>query len=175
MMRVLKYIWYNTVMVLTSWLPDITPILKFRGFLAQFAFKRCGRNLQIAKNVYIAFPNKLEIGRDVYLAYGVWIQAAGGISLEDEVLLGPYVILVSGNHTIRDGSYRFGSGSRAPICLKKGCWIGAHSTVTKGVTVGLGSLLAANAVATADIPDGCIAGGIPAKVIKQNTSSENGN
>ena len=112
MMRILKYCWFHMVMVLTSWLPDVTPVLKLRGLLARPAFRKCGRNLQIARNVYIAFTNRLELGSDVYLAYGSWIQAGGGITMEDEVLLGPYVVLIAGDHSLQNGSYRFGPGLR---------------------------------------------------------------
>ncbi len=168
MARILKYLWFNFVMLLTGWLPDLKPVLKLRGFLARPSFKKCGPNLQIAHGVYIAFSSNLSIGRDVYLANGAWIQAGGGITLEDEVLIGPYVVLIAGDHLFTNGSYRFGVGKRAPIRLCSGCWIGAHATVLKGVTVGRGALLAANAVATKDIPDYSIAGGVPAKVLSMN-------
>jgi acetyltransferase-like isoleucine patch superfamily enzyme len=162
------------VMLATAWLPDNAPFLRLRGFLARPAFKRCGRNLQIVRHVSIIFPNNLEIGRDVFLGYGSWIHAGGGIVIEDEVQLAPYAVLISGDHSLKDGSYRFGPGERGPIRLCKGCWIGSHATVTKGVTVGKGALLAANAVATTSLPDHSIAGGVPARVLKGNVVTGGG-
>lgn len=167
-MRILKYLWIHFVMLITGWLPDVTPVLKLRGLLARMAFQKCGHNLQMARNVYIAFPDRLNIGRDVYLANGAWIQAGGGITLEDEVLIGPYVVLIAGDHGYDNGSYRFAMGQRAPIHLKRGCWIGAHASVLKGVTIGEGALLAANAVANRDLPDYSISGGVPAKVLRSD-------
>lgn len=167
-MRLIKYVWYNAVMLATAWLPDLRPVLQLRGFLARPAFKKCGANFQIAHGVLINFPNCLEIGRDVYFGPGSWIHAPGGIVVEDEVQLGPYVVLITGDHTLKNGSYRHGPGNRGPIRLCRGSWVAAHATVAKGVTVGRGALLAANAVAVKDVPDFCIAGGIPAKVIKEN-------
>jgi maltose O-acetyltransferase len=131
------------------------------------ALARSDGNLQVARNVYIAFPNRLEIGRDVFLGYGAWIHAGGYVTIEDEVQLGPYAVIIAGNHSLSNGSYRFGSSDRAPIHLKKGCWVGAHVTITRGVTVGDGSVVAANAVVTQDIPPFTIAVGIPAMVVKQ--------
>jgi len=159
-------------MWMTSPLPDVTPVLRLRGFLIRPALRRCGANLQVARNVYIAFPDQLEVGRDVFIGYGTWIQAGGGITLADQVLLGPYVVLIAGDHTLVDGSYRFGPPDRAAIVLGRGCWIGAHATVTKGVTVGAGALVAANAVAVKDLPPGCVAGGVPAKVIRAADAGE---
>jgi acetyltransferase-like isoleucine patch superfamily enzyme len=170
--RIVRYFWFHFVMLLTAWLPDNTPFLRLRGFLARPAFKRCGRNLHIVRHVCVIFPNKVEIGRDVFLGYGSWINAGGGIVIEDEVQLAPYAVLIAGDHTLKGDSYRFAPGDRAPIRLCKGCWIGSHATVTKGVTIGAASLLAANAVATMSIPDHCIAGGVPARVLKQNVGME---
>ena len=165
MMRILKYCWFHLVMVLTAWLPDVTPVLKLRGLLARPAFRACGRNLQIARNVYIAFTDRLSLGSDVYLAYGSWIQAGGGITIEDEVLLGPYVVLIAGDHGLHNGSYRFGPGRRSAVRLRRGCWVGAHATVVKGATIGQGALVAAGAVANSDVPDFAIVGGVPARIL----------
>ena len=171
MARIIRYCWIHLVMWLTSCLPDLRPILCLRGMMIRLALKQCGKNLQVARNVYIAFPNCLKLGRDVFIAYGAWIHAGGGITIEDEVQIGPYAVIIAGNHSLSDGSARFGHGNRAPIHLQKGCWIGAHVTVTKGVTIGTGAIVAANAVVTKDVSPYSTVGGIPARPIKE--SSEN--
>jgi acetyltransferase-like isoleucine patch superfamily enzyme len=122
--------------------------------------------------VAINFTNHLEIGSDVFIARGCWLHAWGGIVLEDEVQLGPYAVLVSGDHTPIDGSYRFGPSNLAPIRICKGSWIAAHATVTKGVLIGCGAILAANSVATHDVPPFAMAGGVPARVIHRKARIE---
>jgi maltose O-acetyltransferase len=171
-MRVLQHLWFHFSMVATGWLPDLRPILRIRGWLARPAFKSCGRNFQIARNVTINFCSRLEIGDDVYIAAGCWLHAGGGITMEDQVQVGPYVTLVSGDHVREDGSYRFGPSRQGPIRLGRGCWLAAHATVTKNVTIGPGALLAANSVATADIPPMALAGGVPARVIPHQSRIE---
>src|SRR5271165_1836348 len=151
-MRVLQYLWFHFISVTAGWLPDLRPFLCLRGFLLRPAFKSCGKNLQVARRVTINFTNRLEIGSDVFLGMGCWLNAAGGIVLEDEVQLGPYSVLVTSDHKEIEGSYRFGKSDLAPIRICRGSWVAAHATVTKGVVVGRGSLLAANSVATRDIP-----------------------
>jgi maltose O-acetyltransferase len=171
-MRVLQYLWFHFITMATSCLPDLRPALRLRGLLLRPAFQSCGRNLQVARRVTINFTNRLEIGDDVFLGMGCWLQAQGGIKLEDEVQLGPYSVLVAGDHTAMDGSYRTGKNNLAPIRIGQGSWIAAHATVTKGVVIGRGALLAANSVATHDIPPFAIAAGVPARLIQKESRIE---
>lgn len=172
-MRVLKYLWFHFMMLATAWLPDLKPILRLRGFLLRPAFASCGKNLQVARRVTINFTNRLELGRDVFLGSGCWIQAQGGIAIEDEAQLGPYAVLASGDHTrARGGSYRFAPSHLEPIRIGAGAWIAAHATVTKGVMIGRGAVLAANSVATRDVPPFVLAAGVPARVTPRSSRIE---
>ena len=54
----------------------------------------------------------------------------------------------------------------APIVIKDGAHIGNGSIIMPGVTIGKGAVIGAGAVVTKDIPDYCLAVGIPAKVVK---------
>lgn len=171
-MRALQYLWFHFVMVATGWWPDFSPCLRLRGFLMRPAFKRCGRNFQVARHVTVNYPNRAEIGRDVFIATGCWLHARGGIVLEDEVQLGPHTVLVAGDHTEMNGSYRFGPSRLAPIRVCHGAWIAAHATVTKGVVIGRGAVLAANSVATRDVAPFTMAGGVPARTIREKSRIE---
>jgi maltose O-acetyltransferase len=153
-------------MLFTNLLPEITPTLKLRGYLAQKCFSKCGRNLQITKDVRLYNCKNISFGDDVFLSAGVWIMASDSVIIESEVMFGPYSIAITGDHTKYLGSFRFGAPLRAPIHIKKGSWICAHGIVTKGVTIGNGSVLGANSVATKDIEDHVFSAGVPAKVIK---------
>jgi maltose O-acetyltransferase len=170
--RVLQYLWFHFIMVATSWLPDLRPVLRLRGFLLRPSFKSCGKNLQVARHVAINYSNHLDIGSDVFIATGCWLHALGGIVLEDEVQLGPYAVLVAGDHTQVDGSYRFGPSNLGLIRICKGSWIAAHVTVTQGVVIGRGACLAANSVATHDVPPFTLVGGVPARVIQKESRIE---
>ena len=57
--------------------------------------------------------------------------------------------------------------SKGPVIIEDNVWIGEMACIMPGVTIGRGSIIAANSVVTHDIPAYCVAAGIPAKVVKQ--------
>ncbi len=174
-MRILKalatYLRYDLPLwlagIFTAWMPEFGPVPEIRGMLMRLFIKKCGRKFAVGKGVTILSPDRLQVGDDVYLARGTWVNAFGGLILEDEIMTGPYVVISTSNHGFKDGSVRHGGTHPAPVQIGKGSWIGAHAVVTAGVTIGKGVVVAANAVVTKDIEDNMIAGGIPAKPIKE--------
>ena len=166
-MRRLKYLWFYLVMLLTRLLPDWVPVMRLRGLLVRPCFRRCGKNFQIEHTAMVVNSAHVEIGNDVYLAHGCWIQGIGGIVIEDAVMLGPDTVLASSDHTMEKGGYRFGQPQRERICIGRGSWTGAHTTITKGVTIGRGVLCAAGSVVTRDVPDYTVVGGVPARIISR--------
>ena len=88
----------------------------------------------------------------------------GGITIEDNVLFGPRVSLLTVNHII-DPIKRRGLTTKE-ITIKKNAWIGAGATILAGVTIGENSIVAANTTVTKDVPDNVIVAGTPAKIIK---------
>ncbi len=60
---------------------------------------------------------------------------------------------------------------KTPVRIGPDVWVGTKVTVLRGVTVGHGAVLAANSVINRDIPPMAIAGGVPAKVIKDRVAA----
>lgn len=69
-----------------------------------------------------------------------------------------------------DAHYLDGDNHTKPVKIGNHVWIGTRVTVLSGVTIGDGAIIAAGAVVMSDIPAGCLAGGIPAKVLKENVT-----
>lgn len=155
------------VLFLTNWLPDNICFLRFRGWLVHFFLRKCGTNLRVGRNVTFYNPSSIYIGNDVCIALGCWFSADEKIVIEDEVLIGPYNVFASSNHSRNGGGYRYGHPIRKPIILKKGCWIGAHCTITAGTTIGTGVCVAANSFVNKELKDNCLYAGNPAKCIKE--------
>lgn len=156
------------MLLFTNWLPDNVLFLRIRGVLIRPFFGKCGIDLRVGRNVQFHNPELINLGDHVFIAYGCSIMATSLIRIENEVMLSPYCVIISGNHTSMNGSYRYGPPKVAPIVVGKGSWIASHVVVTAGCTIGENSLIAANAVVTDDIPANVIAGGIPAKIINKN-------
>ena len=152
--------------IIGQFLPENVIGCKFRGMLLRPFLKQCGKNFQMGIGAKLEHPQNIIIGENVYIGHGSWVSGLrGGVELADEVLIGPYVTMVSSNHTFVNGSSRFGPGDRGQITVGRGTWLAAGCTLVAGANVGAGCLIAAGAVVTKDIPDGKVAGGIPAKVL----------
>ena len=117
---------------------------------------------------YSDFGENIHIGKNVFVNHACTFMDRGGITVEDNVLIGPKVNLITTNHPINPSERR--ATISQPIVIKKGAWIGVAATILPGVTIGENSIVAAGAVVSKDVPDNTIVGGIPAKFIKSITN-----
>lgn len=149
----------------TSWMPDNRISIRLRGFFYSFFIKSCGKNFTVGRDVTLLNPYNLYIGDNVYIAKGCWLNAMGGISLDNEVVLGPYVVMSSLQHTFKNYSVQQGGSIAGPINIGRGTWIASHASVKCNVSVGRGNLIAANTFVNSNTPDYKIIGGVPGRVI----------
>jgi acetyltransferase-like isoleucine patch superfamily enzyme len=109
---------------------------------------------------------RIEIGDDVLMSPGTRLSAS------DEIVVGNGVMMANGTyitdsdwHTIYDRTER--DDRVTPVHIGDNVWLGDHSTVLKGVTIGDNSVVAARAVVTKDVPANVVVAGNPAKVVKE--------
>lgn len=114
--------------------------------------------------IYINCGKHITIGKNVFINFDCTFLALGGITIEDDVLIGPKVSLITENHPLNPEERKGLTGK--PILIKKNAWIGANATILPGVTIGENAVVAAGAVVSKDVPDNTIVGGVPAKFIK---------
>lgn len=128
----------------------------------------CGKN-----NLFITFskffvPQNIHIGNKVFINQQCILGADAKITIHDNVSIGFRVSLITSNNEINmDPKTRKRVHYDEPIVIEKNVWIGANATVLSGVTVGEGSVVAAGAVVTRDVPPYTLVGGVPARVIKK--------
>jgi len=105
---------------------------------------------------YTDFRENIRIGKDVFVNHACTFMDRGGITLEDEVLIGPKVNLITTDHPLPPERRR--ATISKPIVIRKRAWIGAGATILAGVTIGENSVVAAGAVVTKDVPANNVVG-----------------
>ncbi|MEU1870129.1 acetyltransferase-like isoleucine patch superfamily enzyme [Streptomyces ambofaciens] len=108
----------------------------------------------------------IRVGRNVFVNQGCRFNDVGGIEVDDDVMLGPDVSLITSGHPLDPARRRTGITS-APIRIGRNVWIGASAVVLQGVTIGADAVVAAGAVVTRDVPARTVVAGVPATVIKE--------
>jgi maltose O-acetyltransferase len=156
----------HIIMLLTALLPNSKPANRIRGFLLRPFFKSAGKNLQIASGVIINLISNISVGNNVYIAHNVWINGAGGLVLEDGVIIGPFSVIVTTMHMYGNDGFSNEQSIIAPIKICKGSWISSHVVINSGVEIGEKSVVAAGAVVTKNVGNNTMVGGVPAKFIK---------
>lgn len=113
---------------------------------------------------YTNFGKFITIGKRVFINHACSFLDLGGITIEDDVLLGPKVNLITENHPLDPADRQ--ALLLKPILIKRNAWIGAAATILPGVTIGENAVVAAGAVVSKDVPANTVVGGVPARHIK---------
>jgi acetyltransferase-like isoleucine patch superfamily enzyme len=110
---------------------------------------------------------RLIIGPRTYVNRYSFFDASEMIHIGSDCMIGPFCYITDHDHTSDDAGRPAGGVLKsAPVTLEPNCWLGAHVTVLKGVTIGRGAVIGAGSVVTKLIPAGATAVGNPARVIK---------
>lgn len=102
----------------------------------------------------------------IIVGYGTREQPDGQVTIGNHVHIAPFAQIIAGNHDISDPEAPIGKVIPNKITIEDNVWVGGRVIITAGVTVGRNAVLAAGAVVTRDVPPYSIAGGVPAKVIR---------
>ena len=135
---------------------------EYFSLMRELFYNQIGENSIVYNQLTVVRPKNVKIGKNVTVMNGALMMSAGGITLEDNVLIAANVQLISNNHDPYD---RYVITCK-PILIKEGAWVGAGATILPGVTVGKHAIIGANSVVSKNIPDYAVAVGCPAKVIK---------
>jgi acetyltransferase-like isoleucine patch superfamily enzyme len=142
-----------------------TSIDEIRERLAAITGSEIDKSTVIFVPFYTNFGRHIRIGKNVFINHACSFLDLGGITIEDNVQIGPKVNLITENHPIDPTDRK--SLDLKSITLKKNAWIGAAATILPGVTIGENSVVAAGAVVRNDVEANTIVAGVPARVIKK--------
>jgi len=109
-------------------------------------------------NWMVQHVKNLKLGKMVDIGAFTYINAKSGVIIEDGVQIGSHCSIYSVS-TI--------DGKDGRVVIKKNACVGSHSVIMPGVTIGENSIIGAFSFVNKNIPDNCVAFGVPAKVAKR--------
>jgi acetyltransferase-like isoleucine patch superfamily enzyme len=141
--------------------------MTLRWALYRLLFREMRSFAYLYPGVHVTHTYDLRVGRGFAVNTGALIDARGGITCGDDVIVGPNAVITSSNHDLRQLDQPMASVDHvmAPVTIGNDVWIGALVVITGGVRIGNGVVIAAGAVVTSDVADYKIVGGVPARVI----------
>jgi acetyltransferase-like isoleucine patch superfamily enzyme len=131
---------------------------------------KIGSGAKISPDAAFSNPEHLVLGARVSIGSRchIWggTTPAGIITIEDDVLFGPEVMVTA-------ATYRFNDGhpvtkqlmDEAPIHIGRDAWLGTRAMVLPGATIGEGAIIGAGAIVRGNIPPMAIAVGAPARIV----------
>lgn len=144
---------------------------------------RRGARFEVARGADVRF------GDGCVLDHGFTLESRGRIDVGSRTVFGHHCTLAADERveigencliaemvSIRDHDHAFSSTEvsiidqgrkTAPVHIGDNVWVGAKATINKGVSIGSNTVVGAHAVVTGDLPDNCVAVGIPARVVRQ--------
>ena len=139
------------------------------------SFGSCGKKVRVGRGSSFSGIGNVHIGNNVALGADTRVLCTRAkVILHDCIMFGPHVTLITGGHRMDVvGRYMIDITDKEKrpeddrdIVIESDVWVGANTTILRGVTVGQGSVIAAGAVVTKDVPPYSIVGGVPARVLK---------
>ena len=122
------------------------------------------------------FSPEIVIGKNAHIGEYTHITAINKIQIGDNLLTGRWVTITDNSHgeidyeSMKTAPIMRPLQSKGPVIIGDNVWIGDKATILPHVTIGDGSVIAANAVVTKDVPAYSVVAGNPAKVIKLNNN-----
>ena len=127
-------------------------------------FGSVGSNPFVGDNFHCDFGKNIHVGENFHADYNCTMLDLAEIRIGDNCLIGPDVGIYTAGHRLEPEG-RVLDVYGLPITIGNDVWIGGHSTILPGVTIGNGAVIAAGSVVTKDVPPRSLVAGNPAKVL----------
>ena len=135
----------------------------WRNFLLRLFGAKIGSKCCIYSKAEIWAPWNLVCSEVVAVADGAVIYNPSLVTLGSHTIVSQHAYICGATHDPDDANFPLIS---KPVIIGSYSWVCARSTVMPGVVLGEGSVLALGAVATKNIEDWAIYGGVPAKKLR---------
>lgn len=127
----------------------------------------CGEHFFFEPPVHMSYGKHVHIGESFYSNFNLVLVDDGEIFIGDKVMIGPNVTLCTTGHPVYPLYREMVAHYSLPIHIGNNVWIGAHSVVLPGVTIGDNAVVGAGSIVTRDIPANTVAFGNPCRVIRE--------
>jgi acetyltransferase-like isoleucine patch superfamily enzyme len=133
------------------------------------------RGIDIGNGVFLGRATILSckdgdivLGDHTNLGFHCEVFSGSAVTVGRHGLFAAYVYLVGGGHEFERADMAVIDQPRASagITLGDNVWLGTGAKVLDGVRLGSDVVVGANGVVTSDLPDGAIAAGVPARVLR---------
>lgn len=116
----------------------------------------------------VAAGARIAVGSG-FRATGLTVASMSGVQIGDDVQIGADTLIIDSDfHSVRSTDRTRGDrGISAPVSIGDRVFIGARCIILKGVRIGDDAVIGAGAVVTNDVPEGALAAGNPAKIIRR--------
>jgi len=125
-----------------------------------------GEGTEIRPPFWCDYGYQTRIGARTFANVGLVALDVAAITIGDDVQIGPNVQLLTATHPLEPEPRRAKWEAGEPIAVGDNAWLGGGVIVSPGVTIGRDAVVGAGAVVTRDIPDGALAVGVPARVVR---------
>jgi len=127
----------------------------------------------VGEKVWIGKTFSCDNGKNIFIGnnftgnFNLTILDIRPVHIGNNVMIGPNTMITTVGHPLSPAKRREHIAIADPVNIGDDVWIGGNATILPGVTIGNNVVVAAGAVVNRDVPDNCVVGGVPAKIIKK--------
>jgi maltose O-acetyltransferase len=126
-----------------------------------------GEGVLIRPPFHCEYGTPVSIGPGTFINYDCLMLDVAPITIGAACQIATRVQFLTATHPVDPEPRRLGWESGEPIVVGDNVWLGGGVTVCPGVTIGEDTVVGAGAVVTRDLPAGVVAGGVPARLIRE--------
>jgi maltose O-acetyltransferase len=125
-----------------------------------------GEDAFVKPPIYVDYGENIHLGARSFINYNCVALDVAPITIGEDCAIGPNVQLLTPTHPMDPELRRAHLEAAKPITIGNNVWIGGGAIVCPGVTIGDDCVIGAGSVVTRDIPEGMVAMGAPARVVR---------